>query len=148
MAYCVLADIVKDFPGALFDTSDNSKVKSTAITDFIVDADALIDGYVSARYVVPVTAPKSLALLKFYSRTLVSDKVKGILEVKQATNASANQNVRSGLSTKDVIKILEGIADGSTNLPDAALILDSGGINSFNVREGIEPEFKKDTPAW
>ena len=146
MAYCLAADIQKDFPGVVFDTT--SKVKLADIPDFITDADALIDSYLSARYVVPVTGSESLAVLKFYSRTLVSDKVKGLLEIKQQTNQNANQNVRSGLTSRDILKLLADLRDGNSQLPDAVLAKSGGGINSFNVKNGVVPEFKKDTEAW
>lgn len=145
MAYCAFADIQKDFPGVNFTTG---RVTSAEIADFITDADALINSYLSARYSVPVTGTESVKVLKYYSRTLVSDKVKAILEVKQASNAGANQNVRSGLSTKDVIKLLEELRDGTAQLSDADLLLANGGINSFNVKKSIEPEFKKSEKQW
>ena len=148
MSYCVASDIQKDFPGVTFDGTASSKVKLATLSEFITDADALINSYLSGRYSVPITGTESLKVLKLYSRTLVSDKVKGILEVKQATNAGANQNVRTGLSTKDVIKLLQDLQDGSAQLSDADLVLEYGGVSSFNVREGKTAEFKKDSENW
>lgn len=146
MGYCALADITADFANMVFD--DNSKVKDSDVTSFIVDADALIDSYLSARYSLPVTGTRSLAVLKLYSRALVADKVAGILQIKQSTNQGANQNVRSGLSTKDVLKQLGDLRDGSGQLPDADLASPGGGISSFNVKTGRVPEFRKDEKQW
>jgi phage gp36-like protein len=146
MGYCSAADITADFANMLFDAT--TKVKAADIDSFIVDADALIDSYLAGRYVVPITGVEALKVVKLYSRTLVSDKVTGILQIKQQTNTPANQNVRSGLSTKDVIKMLEALKNGDSQLSDAALVKSAGGISSFNVREGRTPEFKKDVESW
>jgi len=146
MAYCTASDIAKDFANMVFSAS--SKVTDTDLAEFITDADALIDSYLAGRYVTPITGTAALATCKLFSRTLVSDKVTGILQIKQATNSNANQNVRSGLSTKDVLGLLEDMRDGKSQLSDAVLVKAAGGINSFNVKEGIVPQFSKDTDAW
>lgn len=146
MAYSTFADIEKDFPNTSF--TSTTKVTDSDIDDFITDADAMIDSYLAGRYEVPVTAGASaLSLLRLYSRTLVSDKVKGILEIKQASGNNT-QNVRSGLTTKDVIKQLEAIRDGAAQLPGAALALKAGGLQSFNVKEGRETRFHMDEEEW
>lgn len=145
MAYCTNADILVDFPGVSFTAG---RVTTANIDDFITDADALINSYLAGRYATPVAGTESLKVLKLYSRTLVSDKIKGILEVKQATNQGANQNIRSGLTTKDVLKLLEAYRDGDMQLSDAGLLLEDGGIASFNVKKAIAPEFKKSEKQW
>lgn len=148
MAYCTSDEVAKDFPATNFGAT-GSKVTVDDIDEFIEDADALIDSYISSRYVVPVTADTTaLRTLRLFSRSMVADKVKGILEIKQPINTAANQNVRSGLNTKDVIKLLEQIRDGQSQLTGAIMLSSGGGINSFNVREGITPRFKKDEDQW
>lgn len=147
MAYSTFADIQMDFPAVDFVTA-SSRLKQTQIDQFIVDADALIDTYLAARYVTPVTATISVKVLRLYSRSLVADKIKGILEIKQQTSQGANQNVRTGLSTKDVIAQLEEYRDGTAMLSDAALVLANGGLSSFNVKNAKKPEFEKDTDSW
>lgn len=148
MPYSTEDDILEDFPSVTFD--ENSKVKLASIDNFIADADSVIDSYLAARYVVPVTGTKSLAVLKFYSRSLVSDKIKGLLEIKQQTNERANQNVRTGLSTKDIIKILEGYRDGTSILSDADLAEATVGGASFASGGvgGKTQRFNKDDDAW
>lgn len=146
MAYCTTDDIAADFANMVFDA--DSKVKDSDVESFITDSDALINSYLGGRYIVPITGTESLKLMKLYSRSLTSDKIKGILEIKQQTNTGANQNVRTGLGTKDVIRLLEDLRDGNTQLPDAALAKTAGGISSFNVREGKTPTFQKDVDSW
>jgi len=146
MAYCVDTDIQQDFPGTTF--TETSKVKLCDLSDFIVDADALINSYLAGRYVVPVVSSGALPVLKLYSRSLVSDKVKGLLEIKQQTNATANQNVRTGLGTRDIIKLLEDLRDGKSQLVGAALVVANGGISSFNVTNNRETKFKTNEDQW
>ncbi len=151
MAYSASADIQADFPSVTFSDDAASKVKLANIPSYIADADALIDSYLATRYTVPVTGnATAVNLLRFYSRSLVSDKIKGLLEIKQATNQATNQNVRTGLSTKDIIKILEDYRDGTAVLPGAELgnplvaaaTFSSGGIGSQTTR------FVKDEEQW
>ena len=146
MGYCTAADIQKDFPGVTFDTT--TKVKLADIDDFILDADALIDSFAAGKYAVPVTGARSLAVVKFYSRSLVADKIRSILQIKQSTNQGVNQNVRDGMTTNDIIKLLAKLPTEESQLSDAPLILDNGGISSFNAKNGVTTEFKKDTPSW
>jgi len=149
MGYCAASDIQEDFPATIFDDTDTSKVKLASLTNFIADADALINSYLSGRYVVPVVDTEALKVLKFYSRSLVADKVTGILQIKQQTNSAGNQNVRTGLSTKDVIKLLQDLQSGDAQLPgDPELALEDGGLASFNSKNRIEPEFKKSERNW
>lgn len=146
MAYSTQEDIQQDFPALTFD--ETSKVKLSDIPDFIDDADAVIDSYISGRYVTPVTSVPALAVLRMYSRSMVSDKISGMLQVKQATNQAANQNVRTGLGTKDVLKLLGDLRDGLSQLSGAQLAKDAGGISSFNVKTCRKPEFRKDEKKW
>ena len=146
MAYCTASDIQEDFAGMSF--TSGSKVTAEAVGNFITDADALINSYLAGRYSVPITGTAALATVKLLSRSLVADKVKGILEIKQATNQGANQNVRSGMSTRDVLRMLEDLRDGKAQLTDATLVTAHGGISSFNVREGKTSEFQKDEQQW
>lgn len=150
MAYSEVTDIQKDFPSVIFDDVATSKVKLADIPEYIDDADALIDSYLAARYVVPVVATTALGVLRFYSRSLVSDKIKGLLEIRQQSNDRANQNVRTGLSTKDVIKILEDYKNGKSVLPGAELAFPD--INSSTFAKGgtgIKTQrFYKDEEQW
>jgi hypothetical protein len=146
MGYCTAADIQKDFPGVVFNAT--SKVKLSDIDDFIVDADNLINTYAAGKYAIPINGPISLGIVKFYSRSLVADKIATILQIKQGTNQMANQNVRSGLSTKDIIKLLEKLPTEDSLLIDADPSLDGGGINTFNRKNAVKPEFEKSVRRW
>lgn len=148
MSYCTVADVEVDFKGVDFTAS--SLITTATVTQFIVEADALINSYTGARWTVPITADaSSLALMSLFSRTLVAARVRGILSNKQATNADANQNVREdALTVGSVMKALADIRDGKMQLSGASLLLANAGFKSYNQSQGIQPRFKKDTKQW
>lgn len=148
MAYTTTAEIEADFKDLTFSTTSN--VKTADVTQFIVEADALINSYVGARYIVPVTTSgEGLSLLKFLSRSLVSGRIKKIMEVKQEKSADANQNVVGVyLSATQVMKILSDIKDDVLSLAGAALLVSNQGFNSYNVTNDIAPVIEKDLKQW
>lgn len=147
MAYCTVAEVESDFKNLDFKT--NTLVTSADVTQFITEADALINSYVGMKYEVPVAGGSgALGLLKLFSRTLVADRVKKILEVKQVQNTAANQDVRGAYSTRDVIKALEQIKKGELSLEGASPLVSGGGFYSNNYANGVDPVFKKDERQW
>ncbi len=147
MAYCTYTEVEADFKDTTFTTTTNVKIAD--VTQFIVEADALINSYVGMRYSVPVTAgADALSLLKLYSRSLVANRIRSLLEVKQEKNTDANQNVRSGLSTANVLKLLEQIKNDEIKLDGATLLSSSSGFYSYNYENDIEPDFEKDCKEW
>lgn len=148
MSYCVFTDIQEDFKTIAFDSS--SLIKDTQVTKFITEASALIDSYVGTRWVVPITADaSSLALMSLFCRTLVADRIRGILANKQQTNTDANQQVKSdGYSVKDVMKALTDIKNGDTQLSGAALLLAGSAFYSQNYATNQTPRFNKNRRQW
>jgi phage gp36-like protein len=152
MAYCAVSDVQAEFKATTFlaaAANPTSLVTSETVTTMIGEADALINSFISGRYSTPVTATASLPLLSLYSRTLVAERVRGILANKQQTNQSGNQSVRSeGFSVKDVMQCLRDIKNGDMNLPGADLILPSAGFYSNNNANGECAKMKKDCKQW
>ncbi len=148
MSYCTVADIQNDFKTITFASS--GFITSAAVTQFIVEAQALIDSYVGSRWVTPITADvSSLALMSLYCRTLVSARVRGILANKQTTNADGNQNAGyEGLSVKDIMNGLVAIQQGNMQLSGATLLLQGGGFFSNNQQSGLQPRFQKSRRQW
>jgi len=148
MAYASVEDVQGEFKGISF--TGTSNVTEDTVTAQIDQADALINSYLGMRYSVPVTADAStLALLKMFSSVLVAARIKGILEVKQETNKDANQNVRTGMSTKDVITQLQAIRDGQIVLSGATTLIAAGGaFYSRNQVASEEPVMRKDCKQW
>ena len=148
MGYCAVSDIQADFKALVFTTT--SIVTSTAVTGFINEASALIDSFVGGRYQTPITGTSALLLMSLYCRTLVADRIRSIIEVKQQTNTDANQNTRQagGLSTSQVLKALQDIRDNNTILNDAPLKLAGAGFYSNNYNNGVNPVFRKNRKQW
>ncbi len=150
MAYSTAAEVQADFPSVTFTDDATSKVKLANIPGYIAEADALIDSYLAVRYSTPVTAgATALELLRYYSRALVADRIKGMLEIKQQTNTQANQNVRTGLSTKEIIKTLENYRDGSALLIGATELEVYGNVGSLAYGlSGRTPRFSLSNDDW
>lgn len=147
MAYTTIANVQADFKDMTFSSTTN--VTDADVTQFIVEADALINSYVGQVYQVPVTASaSSLALLSLFSRTLVADRIKKIIEVKQLTNNKFNLEGRGAYSTKDVMAQLSAIRDQDLNLDGATLLDAHDGFFSSNASAGIVPEITKSTKEW
>lgn len=148
MAYCTYSEVEADFKDMTFTTTSN--VKQADVTQFIAEADALINSYVGSVYQVPVTdSGEGLTLLKLLSRSLVTSRVKKIMEVKQEKSTDANQNVVSVLlSTDKVMKILKDIQDKNIVLDGATALVSGGGFYSANVANDVSPVMEKDTKQW
>lgn len=147
MSYCTFTDVQSDFKNTQFTAS--SLVTSGAVTQFITEASALIDSYVGSRYVTPITGTMSLALMSLFCRTLVSDRVRGIMANKQQVATDANQQVKSdGFSAKDVMKALNDLKDGVSTLTDAVLLNQNASFFSNNNSNGVNPRFNKQRRQW
>lgn len=148
MAYATNAEIEADFKDSTFTTTSN--VKTADVTQFIVEADALINSYVGTVYTAPVSASgEGLSLLKLLSRSLVAARIKRIMEVKQEKNADPNQNIVGVLlSPTAVMKILKDIQERNIALAGAELLVSSGGFYSNNDSNDIAPVVEKDTKQW
>jgi phage gp36-like protein len=149
MSYSAVSDIIQDFKAMAIDS--DTAVTDAAVTQFIVEADALINSYVGQKYQVPVTGGgDGLNLLKLCSRSLVSNRVRAIMQVKQPVNTDPAQNVSNPtLSKTDVMQILKDIREGNLNLDGATLLgSTSGGFTSQNVNNMVCPTIRKDSIQW
>lgn len=147
MAYSIAADVESEFKNIEFST--DTFITLSDIDSFIMQADALINANVGMRYQIPVSADSdALALLKLYSITLVADRIKKILGVKQVTNTDANQDVRGVFTSKDVIKALQDLKNGNMLLSGATLLQSPGGFSSYTEEHKICPTWKKDSVQW
>lgn len=148
MAYTTFAEISADFKDLTFTSTTN--VKDTDVTQFIVEADALINAYVGNVYVVPVTTSgEGLNLLKFLSRSLVSGRIKKLMEVKQDKAVDANQSIQGVLlSVAQIMKILNDIQAKNLTLAGATFLIAGGGFYSNNVVNDVQASVNKDTKQW
>jgi len=147
MAYATTAEIESDFKDAAFTTS--TTVKAADVTQFIVESDSLIDAYVGTVYAVPVSSGSGLQLLKLLSRSLVTARIKRIMEVKQEKNSSPDQNIVGVLlSPSKVMEILKDIQKKNIALAGAVLLTSGGGFSSHNNTHDIAPVMKKEDRQW
>jgi len=148
MAYTTYSEIEKDFKDQTFAESSGN-VRQADVTQFIVEADALINAYVGTKYTTPVTSGEGASLLKLLSRSLVTARIKKIFEVKQEKGTDANQSaVGVLLSPSAVMKILKDIQEGSLALAGASALLSGDGFYSKNVADDVEPVIEKDEQQW
>lgn len=150
MAYATYSDIEKDFKDLKFSSTSNVTIND--VKQFIVEADALIDGYVGTVYSVPLSdSAGGYQLLKLLSRSLVAARVKKILEVvrEQSGGKDAVQSVIGVLlSPSKVMEILRDIQKKEIALAGATSLVSGGGFYSKNVSEDVQPTIEKDTKQW
>lgn len=149
MAYSTSAQIQGEFRSISFGA--DTAITTSEVSEFIAEADALIDSKVGLRYLVPIDSgdsPKAFLIMRMISRKLVAYRIKDILAVKDAVDPQTNQNVRGDLSRKDLLQMLEDIAKGKMILEDATVASTQQGLSSFAVENCEEQFFKKNTDQW
>lgn len=145
MSYCAHADVAQEFKNMSFGTTTTPT--ATAITEFIAQADAFIDGRVGMKYTVPITGTASLSIIKQISIGLVAARVKDILKVKTSAEA-INQATREGDPAKAALDKLDMIVKGTLILSDATLAVSGDGFKSFANDEDEEFTFQKNVDQW
>lgn len=149
MPYCTPDDVAEEFKQIEF--GKVGFVTIDKVNAFITEADAIINSFVGKRYVVPITNDSSsVALMRVYSRVIVRDRVRAILQVKQqGGNTAANSDVRGvEFSTRDVMAALRQIQTSAVSLSGATTLVTGGAFDSFNVDHSIGPVFHKNQRQW
>lgn len=145
MAYSVVADIQNEFKDTVF--SSTTAVTDDDVEDFITSADAVINGYLSSKYVVPFLDATSLAIMKMISIWLVKARILSILSVK-APQTPATQDPDGPSLYKQAMNLLKNIKDGTLQLPDATLISSQDGLTSFLMNEDVSYDFHRQENDW
>lgn len=143
MAYAVYTDVESEFKN-LDSTASGAKVTNTEITAFIVQADALIDSYLSTRYIVPITGSSALSLVKWICIQIVKERVQRIIAVKSGNPDTDQDNVDKAMW----LVMLEALQKGGMNLTDATLLSTGEGFKSGNVENEISQTFDVATQQW
>ena len=128
MGYSTQTQIQAEFKSITFSTT--SAITASTVASFILQIDAIIDTKLALKYVVPVTGTTSLTLISMISATLVSEKIKKILEVK-TENASKVQSSMNISKEKMMMQMLEDIVAGKILLTDAILKSASDGVRNY-----------------
>ncbi len=111
MPYASQADLVARFGSdeliQLTDRTNAGTIDSSVVTTALTDADAMINGYLAARYAVPVSPTPQLLL------RLAADIARALLWKDRPTEA-----VRQ--AQEDALKMLRDLADGRATLVGVA----------------------------
>ena len=142
MAYCSESDVKIEFKNITWDTSGG--IASATVAEWTVQESAVIDSYLSERYVIPVTGTNSLSVLKKIAILLTSHRVKMALQVKSIDPASQDQLPDD---YERAIAMLNDLAKGVTILPDAPLTTTSNETLKVYY-EANPPIFDKDKVQW
>ena len=146
--YCTEKEVIAEFKN-LTVTKDTA-ISTGDITSFIQQSEALINSYVSNRYTLPIEiTSEGFLLLKMISIAMVAERIRGIMEVKQASAKDALQTVRRLLDSKTIFQMLKDIRDGNIVITGAAPIINNGStLYSETQAQSITPQFKRNVRQW
>jgi len=114
MAYSTTDNVQSLIPTTLWNHDASSPVPTGAqVAIWIGEIDREIDSKLSARYVTPITGAESLAIIESISARMTAMRVWGVVFTGQT---GAPDVPRDWLEAR---KLLDAIAGGSANLPDA-----------------------------
>ena len=148
MTYADNADIAKEFRKLTFD--GDSAVTEADIDGFLEESEAIINSYVSNRYIVPITGIEALKIMKTLEIAIVALRVQVIIDLKAFKSQSKETKQEFGKQERRdwAIDYLQGIQKGLYRLIDAEEIGSSSGITSFNSKNNIKPFFRKEIRQW
>ena len=146
MSYCEVEQVQEEFKS--LDVDDSTTAISTArIERFIEEADAEINSRIGLKFVVPVTGPLSLIILRTISIQLVAGRLRDIMKTK-GPEAATSQATRDKDLVADARAKIEQIIKGVLLLPDATLVSQADGLQSFDVDNMEQFIFDKDSRQW
>lgn len=147
MSYAEIEEIQSEFKNLTF--TDTTLVSISDVESFILQANALINSYVAKRYTLPISCKtEGFQFLKMLAIGIVAERVRAILEVKQATNKDGAQNPRRPLDMANVMKMLKDIAEGNAPLVGVDVPAAGTGLYSENSANDVVPEFNKNSTQW
>ena len=142
MSYANAAELRDRIGSSIFDeiynVSDQSDLSDrSGITDDLEAAGAEIDGALSARYALPVTGIRTLALLKDWNLTLAEERA-----YARCAGSEFSEKVKRRVD--QVRKYLEMIRADEFRLPDAAEKEASSGGGGIALVQRDTPIFGRD----
>ena len=141
MSYATAAELRQRIGGSVFDEiynlSDPSDLSDRSdIIDDLESAAAELDGAIASRYALPVTGPRSLALLKDWNLTLAEERA-------YARPAGGDFTEKIKRRVDQVRKYLDMIRSDQFRLPDAPEN-SSGSGGTIALVQRDEPIFDRD----
>ena len=140
MSYATAAELRQRIGGSVFDEIYNVSAPSdlsgrSDIVDDLESAAAEIDGAIAARYALPVTGSRSLALLKDWNLTLAEERA-------YARPAGADFSEKIKRRVDQVRKYLNLIRNDEFKLPDASENT-SGSAGTIALVQRDDPVFDR-----
>lgn len=145
MAYATYTDVASEFKDVTFSAS--TAITDTEVTEFIVQAEAYINSYISTRYEVPVSGSVSVLILKTVVILLVKARILSILSVKTPQDKT-KQDPDGPSLIEQAKKMLEMIKKGTLPLTDATVNSTGIALTSFLKDEDIDYSFTMESDAW
>lgn len=144
-AYCTNDDVALEakvtggFDATTTPTADK-------VDDIIDEGDAEINGVVVSKYLLPISRPTNLLILKSISIALAVDRVRGILDANgggQGYNKS-----ESKLAAEAARKRLNMIQQDLLKLEGETLKTTADGVRSFAADNNLSATFQRDVDQW
>lgn len=152
MTYATIDDIEAELKGINFTTT--SQVTSTAVNNFLLQTDALINSYIYERYELPITGVESLEILKKIEIDFVVWRVSKILDLTKSEPIPAGgvpQEITEGSAYRESMALLASIKANKNDLPDATEINPTSPLASFHSDPNnlnITPFFDMESQQW
>lgn len=147
--YADVDDIASEFKDIVFNTS--TSVDADEVSEFILQAENLINGTISNRYVTPANDLNSETILRFISVAFVAYRVAKIINLKKDVPIPEKfvpQMLNEGAAYRNAKKTLEEIRDGKLILYGAVAKSSGQGVKSHNADIGFLPFWERDVKQW
>lgn len=151
MTYAVQADIENEFKRVSFD-DPNDAISNVALSDFLDQADSVINMYIEKRYLLPIVSSNALLVLKKIAIDIVAYRVTKILSLTKSVpipDGRVVQEITEGTAYRESMNLLKGIGSNDFDLPGEDLKNPASGLSSFHVdNPNIAPIFQKGVDQW
>lgn len=144
MSYSTNALVASEFKSITF--SATTAVTDSEVDQWIIEADAYINGRIGLLYTTPITGSISLEVLKSISIGLVAQRVAYAMEIK-STTAKGDQYIPKNL-IEQAEKRLEMIVNRQLLLSDANEISTNAGVKSYTSENTVNRKFDQTKDQW
>lgn len=150
MTYATPTDVANEFRKITFDS--NSDFTDARVQGFLDQVEAEINTCLSSIYIVPITGPTSLLVVKRIEIAIVAARIASIIDLKKNTSQSTNKNIQQEFDKGDYAitarKQLQDLKNRKITLIDAQLLNSDFGMSSETLDLQVEPVFDKCKQQW
>jgi len=153
MSYTSQSAVISEIRGLEVDT--DTVVTTSDISEWITQADAYINGRLSAYYETPITGSEALSIVKTIATYKVVHRVKNKLELT-SENSDKKQDVQANLdrqAEKMLEQLLPKMESGALRepilkLPGATVVSRSPETAAISSYQALTPTFEKGGDNW